>query len=1373
MGAKHDQEENLLRSVALQNAKSILAARQRAEEELLNAKEALERKTEEVAHSLAMMRATLESTTDGILVTDGSGTVTMFNQKFVEMWRIPLETMRSAKHAQLVEVVREKFRNPEQFRAKIEQIYRSSPPETYDLLELADGRVFERFSKIQRIEERNVGRVWSFRDITAHRRTEDELRQQREWFEVTLSSIGDAVITTDTATRVTFLNPIAEEMTGWKSADAFGLPLEKIFQIVDERTGQSIAHPVTRALTEGTVVGLANHTALIARDGKQTAIEDSAAPIRNAAGHITGAVMVFHDVSERRQTEEALRQSEERFRASFHQAAVGMAIASSEGRFEQINERFSQILGYQPAELYDRTFRDITHPEDLPRTLFEMRRLLAGEIADYSIEKRYVRKDGSIVWSCSTVSLLKNDNAPERFIGAIEDITARKNAEEALRARERELSLIFNNVSDIIFYLSAEADDRFRFLSVNQAFLDATGLSESRVTGKLVEEVIPQPSYSLALENYKKAIREKKTSRWEETTDYPSGRRVGAVSVTPIFDSRGKCINLIGTVHDLTERKRSEEVRVRLAAVVESSDDAIVSKTLEGIITSWNKGAQRMFGYSPEEIIGQPVTVLIPPDYRDEEPEILRKLKRGERIEHYETVRMRKDGTLLNVSIAVSPIKDGAGKTIGASKIARDITEQKAAEERLRKSEARFRQLADAMPQIVWTATPDGRFDYLSRRWHELTEAPPAVDRSAIWNAALHPNDAPRFLNAWQQAVATGEPFQAEYRLKTGADGYRWHLGRALAVRNDAGEILRWYGSSTEIHEQKLTAEALREEYAITEHLHEVAKALATELDLEKVVQIITDAGTRVTRAQLGAFFYNGEDEKRRAYPPYTFSGVATEMFDRFPMPRALDLFGPTFLGEGVIRLDDVRKDSRFGNVPPDALPVVSYLAVPVFSRSGEVLGGLFFGHSEPAAFTLRDEKVVLGIAAQAAAAMDIARTYHAEQLARTAAEQANRAKDHFIAALSHELRTPLTPALAILSDLRHDATIPAALAEDLETVRRNVELEARLIDDLLDLARVARGKLELHCARVAIGEMVDDAINTCLVDLQAKHISLVRDLVDPPPTISADSARVTQILWNLLKNSIKFTPDGGTITLRSRVTTEKETDQLVLEVHDTGIGIEAGHLDRVFDAFEQGGRRITRQFGGLGLGLAISKAIAESHGGSLTASSAGANQGSTFTLTLPVSGPSGPESLSIPVTQVVSEAAKPGFLGTDHGSLRILLAEDHMDTAAILLRLLRRMGHEVIHANTLRSALELAQSETATTRLDLVMSDLGLPDGSGLDLMRELSTKYQLPGIALSGFGMDSDVQQSIEAGFSHHLIKPIDISVLRTTIAEVMRGR
>jgi PAS domain S-box-containing protein len=307
-----DNEEALLRSVALENARSILEKRRRAERELLAAKEALQHRTQELARSVAMMQATLESTFDGILVTDVNRRVTGFNEKYTTMWCLPREVMATGEHPRLLAVCAQQLTDPVSYLARLEEIYASSPPESLDVLSLGDGRVFERFSKIQYVDGVKAGRVWSFRDVTAHTRSESALREQRAWLEVALSSIGDAVITTDIRGNVTFLNPIGESMTGWTLADATGVNLARIFNIVNEETRQPVANPVVKVLQERNIVGLANHTVLIAKDGTEVAIEGSAAPIRDASAALSGAVMVFRDVTASRRAEIALRDADRR-----------------------------------------------------------------------------------------------------------------------------------------------------------------------------------------------------------------------------------------------------------------------------------------------------------------------------------------------------------------------------------------------------------------------------------------------------------------------------------------------------------------------------------------------------------------------------------------------------------------------------------------------------------------------------------------------------------------------------------------------------------------------------------------------------------------------------------------------------------------------------------------------------------------------------------------------------------------------------------------------------------------------------------------------------------------------------------------------------
>src|SRR2546430_3269586 len=360
---------------------------------------------------------------------------------------------------------------------------------------------------------------------------------------------------------------------------------------------------------------------------------------------------------------------------------------------------------------------------------------------------------------------------------------------------------------------------------------------------------------------------------------------------------------------------------------------------------------------------------------------------------------------------------------------------------------------------------------------------------------------------------------------------------------------------------------------------------------------------------------------------------------------------------------------------------------------------------------------------------------------------RSNLAKDQFLAMLSHELRTPLTPVLASAIALENEQALPENIQESTQIIRRNVELEARLIDDLLDLTRISRGKVQLNFDVVDAHTLLQNALEICQADIDRKHLALRLDFAAHKVHLQADPARLQQIFWNLIKNAVKFTPEGGQICVS---TSNDAGDQLHVKIVDTGFGIEPESLPKIFDAFEQAG---WTQFGGLGLGLAISKTLVDAHKGTITAESAGRSKGATFTLIFPTC-----EKADARTAPAVSPTTP------QRQTMRILLVEDHEDTNRSLTRLLRRRGHYVQSASTVQSALDLSKKE----EFDVLISDLGLPDGSGIDLMQTLNSGRPLLGIALTGFGMEGDIRKSHDAGFKHHLVKPIDLNKLDLLIQE-----
>jgi CheY-like chemotaxis protein len=386
------------------------------------------------------------------------------------------------------------------------------------------------------------------------------------------------------------------------------------------------------------------------------------------------------------------------------------------------------------------------------------------------------------------------------------------------------------------------------------------------------------------------------------------------------------------------------------------------------------------------------------------------------------------------------------------------------------------------------------------------------------------------------------------------------------------------------------------------------------------------------------------------------------------------------------------------------------------------------------------------------------------EQAAREQAETANRAKDRFLATLSHELRTPLTPVLATVSAMLGDVETPEALRPVLDMIRRNVSLEARLIEDLLDISRISRGALHFKRDVVDAHELVDRAIEICRDEFGGARLELAIDLAAARHHIDADPIRFQQVLWNLVKNAIKFTPAGGRVTVCShnRPGPNPAGDsELVIEVSDTGIGIAADELPRIFNIMNHGGISATRRFGGLGLGLNLSRSIVEQHDGRLTASSAGPGLGATLTIEIPtvfVNARARPDDL-------LFSPAPEGAPENPRRRIRILLVDDNEDTLNFLSTILLRDGHEVRTASDMSSALRLALGSD----FDLLISDIELPDGTGLELMSKIRATRALPGIALSGFGSITDVEHSRAAGFALHLTKPVEFRRLDQAIQQV----
>lgn len=568
--------------------------------------------------------------------------------------------------------------------------------------------------------------------------------------------------------------------------------------------------------------------------------------------------------------------------------------------------------------------------------------------------------------------------------------------------------------------------------------------------------------------------------------------------------------------------------------------------------------------------------------------------------------------------------------------------------------------------------------------------------------------------------------------------------------------------------------ETLRDETRMLELLNKTGQTLASTLDLQTLLQAITDAGTELSGAQFGAFFYNGTDQEGDATLLYTLSGAPIEAFEQVGHPRATPLFGPTFSGNPPVRSDDVTQDPRYGKMSPHHgmpsghLPVRSYLAVPVISRSGEVLGGLFFGHGEAGVFTERTEKIICSVAAQAAVAIDNARLYElaqqsarerealldSERSARAEAERLNRMKDEFLAMLAHELRNPLAPISSSAEVLKLLFANEPRVRQTSAIISRQVAHMTRLINDLLDVSRVTRGLITLNVRLIEFQSVIAGAVDQArpLIDQKRHHVNL--EIPAEPVYVEGDHTRLIQAVANILNNAAKYTPENGIIDVRMQVA----QDCLELHIADNGSGMPAELVPSVFDLFTQGARTLARSQGGLGLGLTLVKKLVELHGGHVTAESSGSNRGSKFIISLPVrTGSAGNTAAADSMQEDDPWAVAPAC---DKG-LRIMVIDDNVDAADSLAALLRAQGYPVLTEYSAKKALHRAALEAP----DVLLIDIGLPDMDGFELAQHLLALPQTASatlIAVTGYGQSKDRERAKTCGFSNHLVKPVNMIAL-----------
>jgi PAS domain S-box-containing protein len=806
-------------------------------------------------------------------------------------------------------------------------------------------------------------------------------------------------------------------------------------------------------------------------------------------------------------------------------------------------------------------------------------------------------------------------------------------------------------------------------------------------------------------------------------------------------DETGKALRMPGVVLDITDRVRAESERRELSmelarqarvleTVMSSIKDFAYIFDREGRFVFANKPLLDLWGLELKDAVGKDFFDLNYP------AELAEKLQR--QIQQvFEAKKPLTDKTPYTSPTGAggfyeyifTPVvaADGSVELVAGS--TRDITEQHRIIEALQRSEENFRQLADTMPQIVWAAQPDGALDYYNLRWFEYINLSPGDMEGARWDHYIHPEDVQRAYESWAMALRDKTQYGIEFRVRRADGEYRWFLVRALPIHNAQGVVTRWFGTCTDVHEQRELQ----------------AKLAQSEARLRQLADTIPQLAW-MAKPDGNIFWYNQRW--------YAYTGTTPEQVEGWGWQSVHD---PEVLPKVLARW----RTSIVSGEPFD-------MTFPIKGGDGE------FRPFLTRVMPFRDEegKIVLwfgtntDVSEQRRLIKERDELVTSERVARRNAEQASRLKDEFLATLSHELRTPLNAILGWSQILRKQNINNKELNEGLAVIERNSRAQAQLIEDLLDMSRIISGKIRIDVQQIDLAEITNSAIESVRPGAEAKEIRLEKVLDTHVGPVRGDAARLQQVIWNLLSNAIKFTPKGGKV----QVALEQVNSHVEITVTDTGIGIKPEFLPYVFERFRQADATTTRQHGGLGLGMAIVKNLVELHGGKVRAKSPGEGHGATFVIELPLMviqpGPekdartSGPESVA---ADLLCEADV--LLGVS-----VLVVDDDEDARDLISRVLQECKAKVIVATSANEAMELLKRE----RPSVIVSDIGMPEEDGYELIRQVRSLPDAqggstPAAALTAFARSEDRTRALRAGYQSHVAKPVEPSELVAVVASL----